>query len=383
MLKQMLLTGCLVLLSVVNTGFARGPNVLMIAVDDLNHAMSCYGHPQVKTPHIDSLAVQGVRFDKAYCQIPLCNPSRASILTGRRPDELRVYDLERHFRDQLPDVKTLPQLFKENGWYSARVGKLYHYNVPFGIGTNGLDDAASWDHVVNPKGRDTDDEKLIYNAEPHRAISGALSWLAADGTDEEQTDGIVATEAIKLLEAHQKEPFFLGVGFYRPHTPFVAPKKYFDLYPLDKIQLPKFPANDRSDIPEAAFAHNCPVPNYGLDRDTLLRATQAYYASVSFIDAQVGRLLDAVKRLKLEDSTIIIFWSDHGYHLGEHDGIWQKRTLFEECSRTPLIIYAPDQLGNGKPTQQVVEFIDIYPTIAELCGISAPVDLPVNNGQKT
>ncbi len=353
----------------------RQPNVLFIAIDDLGPALGCYGNAIVKTPHIDRLARSGVRFARAYNQIPLCNPSRASVLTGLRPDVIKVYDLTRHFREEVPDAQTLPQLFRQAGWWAGRVGKIYHYNVPAGIGTNGLDDAASWDHVVNPKGRDVTDEPLITNPTPTRPVSAALSWLAADGTDEEQTDGMITTEAIALLEQRREQPFFLGVGFFRPHTPFVAPKKYFDLYPLEQIQLPTAPANDRDDIPSIAFAHNNPTPHYGLDERTVRQALQAYYAAVSFVDAQVGRLLEALERLKLADNTIVVLWSDHGYHLGEHNGIWQKRTLFEESAGAPLIIRAPGAAGNGSTCNAVVEFVDIYPTLVQAAGLTLPPNL--------
>ena len=352
-----------------------GPNVLFIAVDDLASSLGCYGDPVARTPHIDRLAASGVRFARAYNQLPLCNPSRASVLTGLRPDVIKVYDLDRHFRDELPDAVTLPQLFRRAGAFSARVGKIYHYNVPAGIGTNGLDDGPSWDAVVNPKGRDTREEAKITNAEPHRPISAALSWLAADGADDEQTDGMIATEAIRLLEKHKERRFFLGVGFFRPHTPFVAPKKYFDLYPLESMRLPYAPSGDREDVPTAAFAHNNPVPHYGLDEATCRRALQAYYACVSFVDAQVGRLLAALDRLDLADRTIVVFWSDHGYHLGEHEGVWQKRTMFEQATRAPLIVRAPKAKGNGRACRRVVEFVDIYPTVAELAGLEAPEGL--------
>jgi iduronate 2-sulfatase len=340
-------------------------NVLFIAIDDLVNDCT-------HTPHIDRLAASGVRFERAYNQIPLCNPSRASVLNGRRPDATQVYDLDRHFREALPDVVTLPQLFRQNGWFTARVGKIYHYDVPNGIGTDGLDDKPSWQLVVNPKGRDVTDEKLITNPTPQKPVSAALSWLAADGSDEEQTDGMIATEAIRLLEKHREEPFFLGVGFFRPHTPFVAPKKYFDLHPLDSIRLPEAPADDRDDIPVAAFAHNNPIPNYGLDELTCRKALQAYRASVSFVDAQIGRVLDALEKLQLADNTIVVLWSDHGYHLGEHLGIWQKRTLFEESARAPLIIRTPGAKGNGRSCHRIVEFIDIYPTLADLASLKAP-----------
>ncbi|MFN3190727.1 MAG: sulfatase [Aureliella sp.] len=350
-------------------------NVLFIAVDDLTCTLGCYGDRLAKTPAIDALASRGVVFRNAYCQLPLCNPSRASVMTGRRPDEIKVYDLDRHFREQMPQAVTLPQLFKEAGWRSARVGKLYHYNVPAGIGTDGLDDPPSWDQVVNPKGRDTAEEHLITNAEPHRPVSAALSWLAAEGSDEEQTDGMIATEAIRLLESFGDEPFFLGVGFFRPHTPYVAPKKYFDLYPRDLMAMPFAPEGDRADIPAAAFAHNCPIPNYGLPVDLCLDAKQAYYASVSFVDAQVARLVAALERLNLADNTVVVLWSDHGYHLGEHAGTWQKRCLFEESAKSPLIVFDPAAKGNGKACKRVVEFVDIYPTVAELSGLEPDTGL--------
>jgi iduronate 2-sulfatase len=365
------------LLASFNIGFSQSKplNVLFIASDDLTSAIGCYGDPVAVTPNLDRLSSMGVRFDNAYCQLPLCNPTRASLMTGLRPDTIKVYDLEVHFRNAVPNAVTLPQLFQADGYRAMRVGKIYHYGVPAQIGTNGLDDAPSWDQVVNPKGRDKDEEHLITNLEPHRQISAALSWLAAEGTDEEQTDGMIATEAIRLMRENKDRPFFLAAGFFRPHTPYVAPKKYWDLYPIEKIKMPYAPDNDRADIPKAAFAHNNPIPNYGLAIEDVLKAKQAYYASVSFVDAQVGRLLQALEDLGLADNTIVAFWSDHGYHLGEHNGIWQKRCLFEESASAPLIIYAPGQKGNGSASQQIVEFVDIYPTLAELSGLKSPKEI--------
>ena len=406
-LIQILFAGLLALVSLPATGRCQEqmkPNVLFIAIDDLANAMGCYGNDVIKTPNLDRLAATGVRFDSAYCQLPLCNPSRASVLTGLRPDVIQVYDLDRHFREEIGNAVTLPQLFRKNQWYVARVGKLYHYNVPKGIGTDGLDDPESWDEVINPKGRDVAEEHLITNPTPHRPVSAAMSWLAADGKDEEQTDGMIASEAIKLMKQHAHQPFFLGVGFFRPHTPYVAPKAYFDMYGLDDIRLPDAPEGDRDDVPPSAFAHNNPTPNYGLDELTCRKALHAYYACVSFVDAQIGRLLAAVDELGIADNTIIVVWSDHGYHLGEHNGVWQKRMLFEESSRAPLIVYAPDRIltgvstahrsekkaggvtinrtgtsratsGNGQPCRQIVEFVDIYPTVAELCGLESPANV--------
>ena len=354
------------------TGWAAKPNVLFIAVDDLAPALRCYGNLIAKTPHIDRLAATGVRFDRAYNQLPLCNPTRASVMTGLRPDTIKVYDLDRHFRDEVPKAVTLSQTFMRNGWWAGRVGKIYHYNVPASIGTDGFDDPPSWQKTVNPKGRDKTDEALIFNAEPHRKISAALSWLAAEGTDEEQTDGIITTEAIKLMAQKRDKPFFLGVGFFRPHTPFVAPKKYFAMYPLKDMRLPYAPKGDRDDIPTAAFAHNCPVPHYNLDELTLRKALQAYYATISFVDSQVGRLMTALDELKLVDNTIVVLWSDHGYHLGEH-GFWQKSNLHEEVTRVPLIIDAPGY-SPGR-SRALTELMDIYPTVSELAGLKVPAEV--------
>lgn len=354
---------------------ATGPNVLFIAVDDLGPALGCLGDATARTPHLDRLAASGVLFERAYCQIPLCNPSRASVLTGLRPDRLRVYDLDRHFRDTAADHVTLPQLFRRSGWTSGRIGKIYHYDVPWGIGTDGLDDPASWNWVLNPKGRDVADEALITNPTPQKKISAALSWLAAEGRDEEQTDGLSVSEAERFLGEAGSRPFFLGVGLFRPHTPYVAPKRYFDLHPLDGVRLSQAPADDRADIPEVAFAHNNPTPHYGLDEATCRQALQAYRACVSFVDAQIGRLLEALEREGLAERTIVVVWSDHGYHLGEHGGVWQKRTLFEESARTPLFIRAPGARGNGRVCRRVVELVDLYPTLADLCGLKPPPNL--------
>lgn len=355
---------------------ARRPNVLFIAVDDMNCDLACYGHPQVKSPNIDRLARLGVRFDRAYCQFPLCSPSRSSLLTGLRPSTTRVFDLQYHFRTGLPDVVTLPQLFKNHGYYSARVGKLYHYGNPGDIGTSGLDDPPSWTHFVNPAGRDkTALEPDIINYTPRRGLGSAMCFLSdKDGKDEEHTDGKVALETIKLLEEHKDGPFFIAAGFYKPHTPYVAPKKYFDLYPLSQIQLPKEPADAEKGVPAPALASTRPWPYFGVTPDQARECKQGYYASISFVDAQIGKILDAVDRLKLWNNTIVVFWSDHGYHLGEH-GLWMKQSLFEESARVPMIVVAPDGKADaagvsaGKTSPRTVEFVDLYPTLADLAGL--------------
>jgi uncharacterized sulfatase len=358
---------------------ARGEtklNVLFIAVDDMNTDLGCYGHPLVKSPNIDRLARMGVRFDRAYCQFPLCSPSRSSLMTGLRPDATRVYNLSYHFRTGLPEVVTLSQTFMNNAYYAARVGKIYHYGNPGDIGTSGLDDAPSWNHVVNPAGRDkTVLETDIINYTPKRGLGSAMSFLSdKEGRDEEHTDGKVAIEAVKLLEQHKDKPFFLAAGFYKPHTPYVAPKKYFDLYPMDKIQLPQEPADHLKSVPKPALASTQPWPNFGVTGDQARECKQAYYAAISFVDAQIGKLLEAMDRLKLWDNTVVVFWSDHGYHLGEH-GLWMKQSLFDESSRVPMVIVAPGAKGNGKSSPRTVELLDLYPTLADLSGLTPPKDL--------
>jgi iduronate 2-sulfatase len=349
-------------------------NVLFVAVDDMNNDLGCYGHPDVKSPNIDRLAKMGVRFDRAYCQFPLCSPSRVSLLTGRRPDTTKIFDLKTDFRKEpLPNVVTLPQIFMNAGYYSARVGKIYHYGNPNDIGTSGLDDPASWHHVVNPAGRDkTVLEREVMNYTPRRGLGSAMAFLSdATGRDEEHTDGKVATEGIKLLEEHKDKPFFLAVGFYKPHTPYIAPKKYFDVYPMAGIKLPEIAKDFQASVPRPALGSTTPWPYFGVTPDQARECKQAYYGAVSFVDAQIGRVLDAMDRNKLWDNTIVVFWSDHGYHLGEH-GLWHKQSLFEESARVPLVIIAPGAKGNGKVCTRTVEFVDLYPTLAELARLTPP-----------
>jgi len=288
-------------------------NVLYICSDDLNNSLSCYGHPIVKSPRIDELASRGTRFDRAYCQYPLCNPSRSSFLTGLRPDQTKVQENATQFREVIPDVVTLPQLFQKAGYFVARVGKLYHYGVPNQIGTDGLDDPPSWMKALNPRGRDKDDEPKIFSLTPGN-FGGTPSWLAADGEDKEQTDAIGAEMAIKLLEENKDKPFFIACGFYRPHTPYVAPKKYFDMYPPEKAGVVHTPSGDLDDIPTPALVSRRTDMDEKLQRD----ARQAYFASITFMDQQLGKLLDALDRLKHRNNTVVGFHSDHGYHLGKH-----------------------------------------------------------------
>jgi len=370
------------------------PNVLMIIVDDMNTNLGSYGHPVVQTPNIDKLASQGVLFTHAYAQYPQCNQSRVSLLTGLYPDQTQVLSLKEHFRDELPDVVTLPQLFRNNGYFTARVGKVFHQGVPNEIGSDGMDDPVSWDEVVNPRGIDVEvDEQIISIVPPEkdkRSFGGTLSWLSLAGTDRQHTDEIGADEAIRLLEENNPQktgkPFFLALGFYRPHTPFIAPEAYFDLYPLEQIQPVEVPPGDRENKPVAALADR----KYQADMTDLQKrqAIQAYYASISFVDVQLGRVTAALDRLGLADNTVIVFVSDHGYQLGLH-GLWQKRDLFENSTRTPLILVAPHQVLPGSKSSDLTELIDIYPTLLSLAGLDSPAGqlqgnnlLAIVNGQR-
>ena len=386
--RRAILSTTLVFLCAHAVAAARKPNVLFIAVDDLNNHLGCYGNRIVQSPNIDKLAASGVRFDRAYTQFPLCSPSRVSLLTGLRPDTTKIYDLQKDFRKEtnIPHVVTMPQLLMSNGWFVARVGKMFHYGVPGDIGKPGLDDPLSWQLRIFPRGRDKDEEDKVINLNrgednpnrnpnrprPTNQLGAALAWHESEGADAEFTDSLVADEAIRLLEANTEKPFFLGVGFYRPHVPWIVPKKYFELYPLEKISLPVGPTNDRDDIPPGALWVK--RANYGRSNEELRGAIRAYYASITYVDKQIGRVLDALDRLKLSDDTMVVLWGDHGWHLGEH-GAWQKQSLFEESARVPLIIRVPGAKGNGRGSARIVESLDVYPTVTEFCGVNPPKNL--------
>ncbi|MBL9185936.1 MAG: sulfatase [Opitutaceae bacterium] len=368
----------------------RRPNVLFIAVDDLRPELGAYGARHIKSPHIDRLAATGVRFDRAYVQYAICGPSRASTLTGLRPGTLKIEHIDTFFRDTVPDVVTLPQLFKQHGYTTAYAGKIFH-----GAQT---DDANSWSRRIPPAGGPGDggyqlpESREIVRKRREAAIAkygkeanlgGVTSgpaWEAADAPDNAYLDGRNTDAAIGALRELKGKPFFLGVGFLKPHLPFVAPKKYFDLY--DPATLPLAatlePPKDAPSIARHSsfeLRTRTGVPTAGpIDAATSRQLLHAYAACVSFVDAQVGRILAELDALGLSENTIVVFWGDHGWHLGDH-GIWGKATNYEIGTRIPLIIRAPGMAGNGRPAAGIVESLDIYPTLCALAGLKAPAAL--------
>ena len=351
------------------------PNVLFLISDDLNNSLGCYGHPLVESPNIDRLAERGIRFDRAYCQFPLCGPSRNSLLTGLYPNSTGILQNSQIFRQTIPQHLSLSHAFRREGYFAARIGKLYHYNVPKSVGTNGHDDPGSWELELNPAGCDRLlEEPDIFSLRPG-SFGGTLSWYASPRGDLLHTDGMLASDAVWVLErcAREARPFFLAVGFYRPHTPYVAPESYFEGYPQPDMPLAAGWEEDQQDLPADALGSH--KQDHDLLTDDLRRqAIQAYFASISFMDAQVGRVLDALEELGLAENTIVVFTSDHGYHLGEH-GLWQKMSLFEQSARVPLIISAPGLDTAGGVAESPVGLIDVYPTLTQLCGVSAPDNL--------
>lgn len=358
-------------------------NVLFIAVDDLNRRLGCYGDKLAKTPNIDRLAKYGVVFRRAYCQYPLCNPSRTSLLSGLYPTETKIMDNQTPPRTNIGDIVFLPQHFRQNGYFTARVGKVYH---------GGMDDPASWDISEEPRRTvrqrqrqqrrtETRQRKRAEAWEGDFILAGLgstqvaeLQWRMTENEDADEPDGMIARRAVQILEEHLRtrkdQPFFLAVGFHKPHLPWVAPRRYFEMHDPAKMPLPQTPPDDLEDIPQVALTLR-PQEQKMTDEEKRL-AIRAYYACVSFMDAQVGVLLDALDKHKLWDNTVIVLWGDNGFHLGEHGGLWRKMTLFEESAGVPLIIAAPNIDGKGKSCDRTVEFLDIYPTLCELCGLPMP-----------
>ncbi|MFN3153054.1 sulfatase [Bremerella sp.] len=367
---------------------ADRPNVLFIISDDLgSQSLGCYGNEQCHSPSIDALASQGMKFERTYTQYPVCGPSRAALMSGMYAQAIGVTSngASEKFTKNLGDRPTLAQHFKDNGYYTARVSKIYHMRVPGDItaGVDGPDHAASWTERFNCKAPEQWSEgehehldkgrlKPDPNQDIHYALGygGAFYVVKTPGDGAEQADTKASAKAIEILEARakDKQPFFLAVGLVRPHVPLVAPASFFEDYPAEQMTLSKQIDGDWDDIPKAGIVKN----SQGSGLDTKLKkqkVLEAYYASVTFMDAQVGKMVAALDRLGLEKNTIVVFTADHGYHLGEHE-FWQKMSLHEESTRIPLIVRVPgkDALTTAALSQQ----IDIYPTLAELCGLSLP-----------
>lgn len=370
------------------------PNVLFIAIDDLRPELGCYGKDYIKSPNIDGLAATGLRFDRAYCQYAICGPSRASILTGLRPDTLKIEEIDTFFRNTVPDVVTLPQYFKQHGYIATYFGKVFHRgqtdddiswsprlkDFPVGERPGGGEYQLPESIAIVKQRRIESQRKNIHDKNSLEALNTGPAWEAADQPDNAYVDGRVADDAIAALQELKGKPFFLGVGFHKPHLPFVAPKKYFDLY--DPATLP---LTDSPDPPVGAptialhssfeLRARAGMPKSGpIDAATSRQLIHGYAACVSFIDAQIGRVLAELDRLHLRDNTIIVLWGDHGWHLGEY-GIWGKATDFEVATRVPLLVCAPEAIAKGKSTRALVEFVDVYPSLCELAGLPIPSGL--------
>ncbi|MCB1090170.1 MAG: sulfatase [Verrucomicrobiae bacterium] len=394
-MKRFLL--CLAL-ALASTLHAKPLNVLFIAVDDLRPDLGCYGVAEAKTPNIDRLAARGIVFEHAYCQQAVCSPSRSSILTGRRPDATKVYDLDTHFRAALPDCVTLPQHFKANGYHTAGLGKIEHH---------GFEDGASWSvprwfasgYLIEADPKDWTKQSAtrfpgvpseyanpLSPEEGKKTAKGKVktgpAYEVSPKTDDELPDGATAAEAVKRLGElkAQGDPFFLAVGFVKPHLPFVAPKKYWGLHDPDAIPLPAidhlpegtadFVGHTNGELHSyVGVPEGNPIP-----ADFAKTLRHGYFACISYIDAQVGRLLDALEANGLSDNTVVILWGDHGWQLGDH-GLWHKHTNFELAARAPLILSAPGFGSAGGKCAAPVEFVDVYPTLAEVCGLAIPEGL--------
>lgn len=362
---------------------AAKPNVLFFAVDDLRPELGCYGHTTIRTPNLDRLARRGLTFLRAYCQQAVCSPSRSSLLTGARPDSTKVWDLVTHFRDALPNIATLPEHFKNHGYFVQGMGKLYH---------GGYDDPRSWSvpwqtpaapeyalpDTAAPPAPESGEKKKKKKATGQRREP----FESADVADDFYKDGKTAELAVRALReiGRKPQPFFLAVGFSKPHLPFIAPKRYWDLYDPAKIQLAPNP-DPPKDAPEYALTSFGELRNYrGIPAEgpvpeaTARRLKHGYYAAASYMDAQMGKVLDELDRLGLAKNTIVVLWGDHGWKLGEH-GSWCKHSNVENDTNAPLLMAAPGMKAAGKRTRALVEFVDIYPTLAELAGLPLPAHL--------
>jgi arylsulfatase A-like enzyme len=378
------------------------PNVLFIAIDDLRPELGCYGSKIAKSPNIDRLASSGVTFTRAYCQQAVCNPSRASLMTGLRPDTIKVWDLQTNFRKAKPDAVTLTQQFMQNGYHAAGIGKIFHNNIQdppswsepkLNVADYPFDPDAVYRAKENVAWLENRKQELIAKGDTRRIDQFGKWYLKhvatenVDVPDDAYFDGAQTTVAIKKMArlATDDKPFFLAVGYYRPHLPFNVPKRYWDMYDRDNIPLaenrslpknaPIMAVNTAREIRGYTDFKQQPRPHEGsFPDDQALLLKHGYLASVSYIDAQVGRLLDALKKHNLEKNTIVVLWGDHGWKLGEHNS-WCKMTNYEIDTRVPLIVYAPDAAENGNQCDRLVEFVDVYPTLCDLAGVPKRAEL--------
>jgi arylsulfatase A-like enzyme len=348
-------------------------NVLFIAIDDLRPELHCYGNTLIQSPNIDALAARSLQFNRAYCQLALCNPSRSSFLSGRRPETLHVFDLKTFLRDGNPDLVTLPELFKNNGYTSLSFGKIFH------TGNGNHEDPQSWSEKAwkprpEPSTQPGRAPQEAGNEDPH---ADDLPYETPNVDDSKLADGQTADAVIEALRKNKDKPFFIGCGFHKPHMPFVAPRKYWDMYDGNAIKLapnqnpptgaPEFASNNASEL-RRYFG----VPKTGpIPEDIQRNLIHAYFACVTYVDAQIGKVLDELDKQGLRKKTIVVLLGDHGYQLGEH-GTWNKRTNWEIATRVPLLISMPGAKGNSQKTDALAELVDLYPTLAAACGLALP-----------
>ena len=358
-MKKLLLL-LLLALSVGHAVAADRPNVLFIAVDDLNHWVGYLGrNPQTITPNIDKLAMRGVRFSRSYCAAPVCNPSRTALMSGMRPGTTGVYNNGDDFRTVVPPEKCLPAAFRGAGYVTYGAGKIYH---------GSYDRKEEWDEYLQREGGDP-------KPKGNDGVGG-IKFAPLDCEDSDLADYKIATYGIEQLGKKHDKPFFLCVGFHKPHMPWNVPKKWYDLHPLDKIELPPHKDGDLTDIPPAGVKMAKPEGDHKqmVASGRWKEAVQGYLAAISYCDMNVGRLIDALDKSAYKDNTIIVFWGDHGWHLGEKEH-WRKFALWEEATRAPLIWCAPGVTQPGKLCERTVDYMTIYPTLCDLCGIAAPSHL--------
>lgn len=384
------------LLALAQVAVAARPNVLFIIADDLNVALGSYAdaarvsYATAKTPHLDRLAAQGVRFDRAYVQNPLCNPSRTSMLSGLRPPSTNIYDGQTDPRDKIGDLVLLPEHFNAHGYFTARVGKIAH---------NRFESSVRWDVSSYALGREpgkpyhwpgylpgTDLSAIRDNtwtdgsengmsraqvlAPLGRSLGLPLSWRATSESPNLTPDGTTATRIIELLETHADQPFFIAAGFHKPHQPWVVPTTFFEQHPVDEIELPRQPFNHVAGVPEAVYVIR--EDDAAHSDQQRKQAIAAYHSAVTMVDSYVGQLMAALRELGLEKSTIVVFTSDHGFHLNEHGGMWRKQSQFEESTRVPLIVRVPGTRQEGQVTSGLVELVDLYPTLLALTDLPPP-----------